>query len=91
MLFLRSIDWNGAFYNVNCVIRTILQKNYRKMNISWSFFYNSLQNYMVKKFWTHYMTVLYPNPCRNKVCYKGNTGILYLCSFYYVYLMYNNL
>ena len=28
-------------------------------------------NSMAKKFGSHNMTVLYPNPCYNEVCYKG--------------------
>ena len=45
--------------------RTILQRNYRKMTIKWSFSYNSF----VKR---SFMTILYPkNHCHNKVCYKG--------------------
>ena len=35
-----------------------------------------LQNSMLKHFGSH-MTVLYPNPCYNELCYKG-TAIYYI-------------
>ena len=50
---------------------TILQRNYRKMTIIWSFSYNSFVKFHGKKFGSHNMTVLYSNPCFNEVCYKG--------------------
>ena len=65
--------------------RTILQRNYRKMTIyplykKCFFFYNSFGNghfpiiplyNSMAKFESHRMTMLYPNPCYNEVCYKG--------------------
>ena len=55
----------------------ILQRNYRKMTISWSFFYMFVKCYD-KTFWSH-MTVLYQNPCYTEVCYKGTA----FYSFFY--------
>ena len=46
-----------------CFKETILQGNYRKMTILWSFSYDSF----VKFHGSHTMTVLYPNLCYNKV------------------------
>ena len=42
------------------------------MTILWSFSYNSFVKFHGKKFGSHNMTVLYPNLCYNKVCYKGS-------------------
>ena len=50
---------------------TILQKNYRKMTIQWSFSYNSFVKIHGNIFVSHKMTMLYPNLSYNKVCYKG--------------------
>ena len=41
----------------------ILQRNYRKMVISWSFSDNSFIKLHGKKIGSHNMTVLYPNLC----------------------------
>ena len=67
-----------------CFNGAILQRNYRKMTISWNctffelykeiigkrpnfghFPIISLYYSMVKKFWSHKITVLYPNLCCN--------------------------
>ena len=58
----------------SCYTGTILQRNYRKMTILWSFPYNSFVKFQVK----HNMTVLYPNLCSNEVCYKG-TALYFVC------------
>ena len=39
------------------------------MTIKWSFSYNSFVKFHGKKNWD--ITLLYPNPCYNEVCYKG--------------------
>ena len=49
------------------------------MTILWSFFYNSFVKLHCKNVWNH-ITVLYPNPCYNEMCYKGTT-------LYFVYLL----
>ena len=46
---------------------TILQRNYRKMNIK-SFSYNSFVKFHGKKIGSHNMTVFYPN---TESCFKG--------------------
>ena len=51
-----------------CYKGTILQRNYRKMTIKWSFSYNSFVKFHDKKFGSHNITVLYPNLHSNKVC-----------------------
>ena len=53
-----------------CYKGTILQRNNRKMTISWSFSYNSFVKFCGKRFGIH-MTVFYLNLCCNKVCNKG--------------------
>ena len=59
MLYLGSMEW--TVLEANCVIKgTILQRNYRKMTIPWSFFYNSFVKFHGKINWSHNMTVLYP-------------------------------
>ena len=45
-----------------CFEWTILQRNYRKMTILWSFSYNSFVKFHGKKLDSHNMTMLYPNP-----------------------------
>ena len=50
---------------------TILQRNYREMNISGSFLYISVVKFQGKIFGSHNMTMLYPNLFCNEVCYKG--------------------
>ena len=45
-----------------------------------SFSYNSVVKFHIKmKNGSHNMTVLYPNLCYNKVCYKG-TALLNYCA-----------
>ena len=40
--------------------------------MEWSFSTNSFVKFHGKnKYWSHNMTVLYPNPCYDKVRYKG--------------------
>ena len=41
------------------------------MTILWSFSYNSFVKFHSKRFGSQNMTVLYPDQCYNKVCYKG--------------------
>ena len=41
-----------------------------EITISWSFSYNTFVKFHSKTIGSH-MTVLYPNPCYNEVCYKG--------------------
>ena len=56
---------------VNCVLKEIiLQWNYRKMTISGAFSYDSFVKLHGKKFGSCNITVLYPKPCSNEVCYK---------------------
>ena len=50
---------------------TILQRNYRKMTMEWSFSYNFLVKFNYEKFGSSNMTVLYPNLHFNEACYKG--------------------
>ena len=54
----------------------ILQRNYRKMTIKWSFSYNSFVKFHGTKFGSRNMTVLYPIWCYKEACYKGT--VLYL-------------
>ena len=61
----------GVHRNGQCYKGTISQRNYRKMTIQWSFSYDSFVKFHAKKFGSHNITVLYPNLCYNKVCYKG--------------------
>ena len=69
---------------MNHVIKgTILKRNYRKMTISWSFFYNSFVKFHGKNNWEPQMTILYPNPCYNEVCYKG-TALYYDLGLFYL-------
>ena len=53
-----------------CYKGTILQRNYRKMTISWSFSYNSVVK-LNKKIGSHNITMLCSNQCYIEVCYKG--------------------
>ena len=46
----------------SCYEGIILQRNYRKMTILWSFAYNSFVKFYVKNM-GHNMTLLYPNLC----------------------------
>ena len=59
-----------------CYKETILQRNYRKMTIPWSFSNNSFVKFHATKFGCPNMTVLYTHPCYtcyNKICYKGTS------------------
>ena len=58
----------NPFISELCYKGTILQRNYRKMTIKWSFSLNSFVKFHCKKFGSHNMTVLYPNLCYNEVC-----------------------
>ena len=49
---------------------TILQRNYRKMTILWSFSYSAFLKFHGKN-GNYSMTMLCPNQNYNKVCYKG--------------------
>ena len=62
-----------------CYKGTTLQRNYKKMTISWSFRYNSFVIFHGKTIWEP-QHVLYPNPCSNEVCY--NRTVPYLPSIY---------
>ena len=70
MPYLGSIGMDHVISEL-CCKRTILQKNYRKMTILWSFSYNSFEKFISKKIGSGYMTAFYPNPYYNEVCYKG--------------------
>ena len=62
----------GVYRNVtieSCFVRTILQRNYRKMTIKWSFSYNFFVKFHGEKNWESQHD--YPNLCYNEVCYKG--------------------
>ena len=69
---------------INCVISkscykgTILQRNYRKMTVIWSFSYNSFVKFHGKKIGSHYMARFFLNPCNNEVCYKGSLPCMYV-------------
>ena len=54
---------------------TILQRNYRKMTILWSFSYNSFIKFHGKKFGSHSMAVSYPR------CVLKGLHCLYLSRF----------
>ena len=58
-----------------CYKGTILQKNYRKMTIPWSFSYNPFVKFHGKINGSHNMTVLYPNLCYKKVFYKRTVAL----------------
>ena len=49
----------------------ILLKNNRKMNIPWSFSYNSFVKFHYENIGSHNMIVLYLKPCYKEECYKG--------------------
>ena len=64
-----------------CHEGTILQRNYRKMTILWSFSFNSFVKFHGKKNREHY-NISTVNPCYNEVCYKGtapNMQKMYTC------------
>ena len=52
-----------------CYKGTILQRNYKKMTIPWSFSYNSFAKLNGKK-WKPQHNHVISNLCYNKVCYK---------------------
>ena len=61
-----------------CYKGTILQRNYRKnVHFSLSFSHSSLKNSRINKFGSHNITVVYPNLCYNKMCYKGTALCIY--------------
>ena len=70
MLCLGSVEMDLVI-SESCYKQTILQSNYRKMIILWSFSYNSFVKLNGKKMRGHNITMLYPNLCYNEVCYKG--------------------
>ena len=76
--FYKGILGKCPFYSYFLIIPCKI----RKMIILWSFTIIPLQNSMVKKFGSHSMTLLYPDLCYNKACYKGTAlydkFILYL-------------
>ena len=71
-LYLGSIGRDHILCKL-CYTGTILQKNYRKMTIPWSFSYNSFVKFHGKKYGSHNMTMLYLNPLYNEMCYKEAT------------------
>ena len=77
-LYLGSIGVDRVI-SEPCYKGTILQMNYRKMTISWSFSYNSFVKFHGKKIGSHNMTELYPNLCYNEVCYEGTALFFYVC------------
>ena len=52
-----------------CYKGTILQRNYRKMTILWSFSYHSFVKFCGKKSWEPQYSL-----CYKEICYKG-TGL----------------
>ena len=71
MLCLGSIEMDGVTSD-SCYKGTLLQRNYRKMTISWSFSYN----FFLKIIGSHNITVLYPKVCYNEACeeHSGSAG-----------------
>ena len=73
----------GVQRNRLCVRReaffkqTNLQRNNRKMTISWSFSYISLVKLHGNKTVSHNTTLLYPNLCYSKVFYRGSALYMY--------------
>ena len=55
----------------SCYDGTILQRNYRKMTISWSFSYNSFVKFYGQKIWKPPHDSVISNLCYIKVYYKG--------------------
>ena len=53
-----------------CSKGEILQRNYRKMTISWSFSYNSFRKFHGKRIQSNNITVLYLNLSYSEACYK---------------------
>ena len=52
-----------------CYNETILQRNYRKMTILWSFSNNSFVKFHGNNFGSYNMTMLYSNSYYNEVSY----------------------
>ena len=63
--------------------RTILQGNCGKMTMKLSFSYNSVVKFNGKKIGSHDMTVLYPNPCYNKLRCNRDCTVHILCASYF--------
>ena len=72
MLYLGSIGMDCVISEL-CYKGTILQRNYRKMTIKWSFYYNSLVKFHGTKIWEPQHDLI---PCYNEACYKGT--VLYI-------------
>ena len=74
----------GHVISESCYKRTILQRNYTKMTILWSFSYNSFVKIHGKKNWDHNITALYP-----KWCYIKRYVIKGLHCIYGIYPLYS--
>ena len=59
-----------------CDKGTILQRNYRKMTIKWSFSYNSFVKFHGTKIWEPQHDQVLSNMCYKEACYKGT--VLYM-------------
>ena len=72
MLYFGSIRMDHVI-SEPCYNETILQRNYRKMTISWSFPYNPFVKFHNEKIGSHNVTVLkfYSYLCYNEMCYNG--------------------
>ena len=70
-----------GFIGMDQVIReSFLQRNYRKMTISWSFFYNFFVKFHGKKNWEPQHDHVISNLCYKEACLKGLHCIdLYMC------------
>ena len=66
-----------------CYKGTILQRNYGKMTFARKFSYDPFVKFYSKKFGSHNMVILYPNPFYNKVCYKGTAVYLYFAGYFF--------
>ena len=67
-----------SLYNAMFMVHVISEVHYKGtillrtiLLIIWSFSYDSFVKFCGKKFGSHNMTMLYPNPCYNEVCFKG--------------------
>ena len=74
MLCLGSIGMDHVI-TVSCYKGTILQKNYRKMTILWSFSYNSFVKFNGKNIWEPQHDCVITSSYYNQVCYVG--AVLY--------------
>ena len=61
-----------------CLKRTTLQKNYRTMTISWSFFYNSFVKLHGKKIWEPQHDCVIIKSVYSEVYYKGTAPYMVL-------------